>query len=270
VNYREIIPGDRLKHYVRCYYIYESDSAVSYYDTVFPSGSMELIFNLGSGQWQTAEADEFITMPSVELWGQITKPMAIRSIGKNVMLGIRFFPFGATWFLDEALDIFNDRVTDYLQIENRNTGTLYSKLLEANGWNERIILIEEFLLSRLSGLQKNMSKSLIVSDVMIGLSEDGYPAGIGKIAPRYGITSRYLQKLFVQHTGLTPKMYSKITRFQNSLRLVSRKDSSLTSVAYECGYFDQSHFIKEFKSFTGVTPSDYAFDRSSLSLKVAG
>ncbi|HEY5825191.1 MAG TPA: AraC family transcriptional regulator, partial [Cyclobacteriaceae bacterium] len=56
----------------------------------------------------------------------------------------------------------------------------------------------------------------------------------------------------------TPKLYGKINRFQHSLGLINQKDTSLTDIAYEAGYFDQSHFIREFKSFTGVTPSSYS------------
>ncbi|HEV7738536.1 MAG TPA: helix-turn-helix domain-containing protein, partial [Chlamydiales bacterium] len=84
-----------------------------------------------------------------------------------------------------------------------------------------------------------------------------------------GITSRYLQKLFFQYTGLSPKLYTKIHRFQNSLRLVTKKDTSLTSVAYDCGYFDQSHFIREFKSFTGLTPSGYSSESSPITIAFA-
>jgi len=72
--------------------------------------------------------------------------------------------------------------------------------------------------------------------------------------------------LFVQYTGLTPKLYSQINRFQNSLQLVREGNSSLTSIAYECGYADQSHFIREFKSFTGLTPSGYDIDNFPVAL----
>ncbi|HVU93605.1 MAG TPA: helix-turn-helix domain-containing protein [Puia sp.] len=88
-------------------------------------------------------------------------------------------------------------------------------------------------------------------------SGDAAETRINAIATRHGITSRYLNKLIYQHTGLTPISFNKIRRFQFSLRLIARKDQPLTSIAYESGYFDQSHFIKEFKSFTGLTPSAY-------------
>jgi AraC-like DNA-binding protein len=57
--------------------------------------------------------------------------------------------------------------------------------------------------------------------------------------------------------------------FDNSLRLVTKREISLTSIAYDCGYFDQSHFIKEFKSFTGLTPSGYSSATSPVALALA-
>ncbi|MGY0037227.1 helix-turn-helix domain-containing protein [Pedobacter sp. NJ-S-72] len=77
------------------------------------------------------------------------------------------------------------------------------------------------------------------------------------IASKHNITPRYLQKLIYQHTGLSAKSFDKINRFQHSLTLIAKNEQPFTSIAYACGYFDQSHFIRDFKSFTGVTPSAY-------------
>jgi AraC-like DNA-binding protein len=251
--YQEIIPSVRLKQYVKCYYFYESHSAVAFEDTVFPSGCMELIFNLGAGHWQTAAKNSYRTTPQIELWGQITQPLPIRSIGKNVMLGIRFLPQGAADFLNEKADGFNNQVVDYRDIAGKPVTTLYQQLLEAKTQPERIALIEHFLLT---AAKKRPNNNLsIVNEVMRDLRREDFFENIETIATRYGISSRYLQKLFLQYTGLTPKLYSKIHRFQHSLRLVTKKESPLTAIAYHCGYFDQSHFIREFKSFTGLTPS---------------
>lgn len=62
----------------------------------------------------------------------------------------------------------------------------------------------------------------------------------------------------MQYIGITPNLFNKINRFQLSLKHIAKKEASLTSIAYECGYFDQSHFIRDFKSFTGITPSAYS------------
>ena len=262
--YQEITPDSRLTPYVKCFYHYESDSAAAFEDTVFPSGCMEIIFNLGAGHWQTAAGDSYRTTPPVELWGQITQPLPIRSVGKNVMLGIRFLPHGAAFFLNEKADGFNNQVVDYRDVAGKPVATLYQQLLEAKTQPGRITLIETFLLNTLGRSGKKADKGAIVHDVMRELRRQDFFENIETIASRYGISSRYLQKLFLQYTGLTPKLYSKIHRFQHSLRLVTKKESPLTSIAYDCGYFDQSHFIREFKSFTGLTPGGYSLETSPI------
>ena len=274
--YQEIIPDSRLKQYVKCYYSYESDSSVAFEDTVFPSGCMEIIFNLGSGHWevasghrevasgrwevasgrlQTGAGDSYRTTPPIELWGQITQPLPIRSVGKNTMLGIRFLPHGAARFLSEKADQFNNHVVDYRDVAGKEVTALHQRLLETKTQQQRIALIEAFLKNKLTEKENPARKLAIVDDVMQELRRQDVTDNIENIASRYGISARYLQKLFLQYTGLTPKLYSKIHRFQHSLRLVTKKESPLTAIAYDCGYFDQSHFIREFKSFTGFTPS---------------
>ena len=269
MKYNEIKPGNNLKQYVKCYYVYESDSDIAFTDTVFPSGCIEIIFNLGTGNWQTASNEGFATTPSIELWGQIIKPLVVKSIGKNTMLGIRFFPHAAGYFLNDKVDIFNDSVIDFRDPGGKTVDELYAHLLETCEWNKRIDLLESFLLQKLSLSQHRFNKVVLISDIMNEIRQDDFFDNIQNVAARYGITSRYLQKLFLKHTGLTPKLYSKINRFQNSLRLITKKDASLTSIAYECGYFDQSHFIREFKGFTGYTPSGYSFEKSPVTLAFA-
>ena len=266
MKYNEIRPCNPLMPYVKCYYTYESDMGVAFDDTVFPSGCIEIIFNLGAGHWQTAVGDTFVTTPPVELWGQITQPLPIKSIGRNTMLGIRFYPHAAACFLHENMDLFNNQVVDFRDLSDHAVNALYVQLQDTNNWKQRIALVESFLLRRLSLSEKRMGKMGLVNDIMREIRQYDFFDNIENVAARYGITSRYLQKIFLQYTGLTPKLYSKINRFQHSLQLVMKKDTSLTSIAYDCGYFDQSHFIREFKSFTGFTPSGYTFEHSPVTL----
>ena len=266
MNYQEIQPGERLKPYVKCYYYSETVSDIAFEDKAYATGCIELMFNLGEGKWQTDAGDGFTTTPLVELWGQIIRPLTFRSLGKNTMFGIRFFPHTAFIFVDEVIERLNDKVSDLSLIQGNTIHSLHSKLLDAKSLGDRIHLLEEFLLDKLIHSEKKIKKIDLIKDAMSELSKDDFFDNIDNIAARYGITSRYLQKLFLQHTGLTPKLYSKINRFQNSLVLVAQKNASLTSIAYECGYFDQSHFIKEFRSFTGQTPSSFIPENTSALL----
>ena len=167
-------------------------------------------------------------------------------------------------FVNENIESLNNQVIDFKDVSGNSVSLLYSQLLETNALNQRITLIEDFLLNTLSRYKRNHNKIAVLNNIMDELKQEDFFDNIENVASRYGITSRYLQKLFLQYTGLTPKLYTKINRFQNSLRLVTQNNNSLTSIAYDCGYFDQSHFIREFKSFTGLTPSDYTSAPSSI------
>src|SRR5688572_18104585 len=110
MTYYEIKPGKPLQQYVKCYYVYESATHAAFEDTVFPCGSIEIVFNLGTGNWHTFTGEGFATTPAIELWGQLTNPLVVRSTGRNIMLGVRFFPHAAASILNEKVSLFNNQV----------------------------------------------------------------------------------------------------------------------------------------------------------------
>ncbi|WP_336623437.1 helix-turn-helix transcriptional regulator [Motilimonas sp. 1_MG-2023] len=78
---------------------------------------------------------------------------------------------------------------------------------------------------------------------------------------------RQLERKFLNMVGVSPKNLSKLVRLQTALKLIISQEDSLTSIAYKSNYYDQSHFIKDFKEFTGVNPRDFLDDKSmALSL----
>jgi AraC-like DNA-binding protein len=256
--YKEIAPHEKLKPYIKSYYLFESESEKEFEDIVFPSGLMEMIFNLGDGIWETSTGNTFQVTPKIELWGQLIKPLAVRSKGKHTMLGVKFYTHTAAYFLKEGIHEFNNRVTDLTDVMDHSVKELHQQLLEAADLKIRINLIENFFSGKLP--IKNISTSDKIQKVgrlLSTMKENHSDENVSELASKYGITPRYFHKLISQYTGLSPKLYYKINRFQQSLKLIAGKDTSLTSIACDCGYFDQSHFIKDFKSFTGLTPSVY-------------
>jgi AraC-like DNA-binding protein len=254
MEFKQFPPSDILKPYIRHYYIFESDSDIGFEDTVFPSGDMEVIFNLGQGIWESSVDDQFIKNPPIELWGQITKPLAIKSKGRHTMLGIRFYVHAAAYILNDEIGVFNNKVSNLYDLLGKPVKVLHTQLLETSILHERIALVESFLLKKFAGNEKKSDKIAKVANILTSIKTDN---NIGNIASKHGITPRYLHQLIYQHTGLSPKSFDKISRFQLSLKLIAKNDQPFTSIAYDCGYFDQSHFIRDFKSFTGLTPSAY-------------
>lgn len=269
MEFKHFSPSDILKPYIKHYYVFESDSAVEFEDTVFPSGDMEVIFNLGEGIWESAVENKFRKTPQIELWGQITKPLAIRSKGRHTMLGIKFFTHSAAYFFSDEIGLFNDQISDLGDIIGSPVKTLYAQLLETKEEHKRIALIETFLLKRLISNERRAFRIDKVANILTSIKKNPAENNLGNIASSYGITSRYLHKLIYQHTGLSPTSFNKINRFQFSLKLVAKNEQPFTSIAYDSGYFDQSHFIRDFKSFTGVTPSAYMENITPVNLLLA-
>jgi len=258
MQYQLIKPGNHLQAYVQCYWLMDSEVAMELEDTIYPGGFMEMVFNLGDAVWRSIADNAIQTDPPIELVGQITRPMPIKAKGRNVLLGIRFHAHTAACFLHEELHAFNDRVSNLGDVLGSPVKTLHQQLLDVPGLQQRIMLVENFLLKRLSANERKTGKTPLLAQIVQDMASNGFAAPINVLAARYGISPRYLQKLFLQHIGITPKLYSQIHRFQRSLRHMRSREDSLTSIAYDCGYADQSHFIREFKSFAGITPSAFS------------
>lgn len=269
MKYHEFSPSDVLKPYVKCFYSIEHELDVVVNDRAFAMGCMEFMFNLSDGVFETGRGTNYSKTPKAELWGQIIRPLNYRSLGKNKLLGVRFFPHTAALFLKEPVNLFNDGISDVQTVVGKDAEELHEKLWDTNELSKQIQLLEAFLMKRLIRFESKQNKFRLVNDAMKEMKRDDFFDNIENLAFRYGISARYLQKLFLEYTGLTPKLYQKITRFQKSLFLTGTNYESLTSVANSCGYFDQSHFIRDFKFFTDMTPS--AFDpKSSSAVLLAG
>ncbi|PSL50347.1 helix-turn-helix protein [Chitinophaga niastensis] len=257
MKYEEITPQEYLRQYVKCFFIIESDEVIEYESKVLPGGYPELIFNLSDVYLHSEKEERFNLTPPIDYLGQLTRPLAIKSKGKLTMLGIRFYAHAAAYFLKERMEEFNDQISDLTGLLHTSTKTLYEQLMETKELKKKIALIEYFLLNRLSCPERRFDQINLVGDITRSLAANNYSDNVDFIAKKYGISNRYLQKLFLQHTGLTPKSFLRINRFHHSLSFLDNKKESLTSIAYSCGYFDQSHFIKEFKLLSGETPLAY-------------
>jgi AraC-like DNA-binding protein len=257
MEFRQFYPSEPLRPYIRHYYLFESTSASDFEDIVYPSGDMEIIFNLADGSWHCLADNQLRLNPDIELWGQITKPLRIKSTGKHIMLGVKFFTHSAAYFIDYDINRLNDGVFDLSHILGNSIKTLHRQLLETSDIEVRLNLLERYLFRKLANNQRKLYAIDKVGQMLSSIQSHFSENRLRDVASKHNVTPRYLHKLVNQYTGLSPKSFNKISRFKLSLKLMSSNEQALTSVAYSCGYFDQSHFIRDFKSFTGVTPSTY-------------
>lgn len=261
--YKEFQPAHLLKEFVQCYFSCENDAEGQTDDQVFASGNIEIMFNLQIDQPQTLTYGNTVINPAAQLWGQTIKPLSFTAASRHFMLGIRFFPHTAAYFLDNPIADFNDRIVDYNDYAGTDALLLHERLLDTDNLPDRLSLLDQYLIKKLYRSGAKPERVGLLNSICKTLYYDESLQRIRSVASDHGMSSRNLQKIFSAYTGLSPKLFYKITRFRRSLELLTLESSSLTSTAHQCGYFDQSHFIKDFKAFTGTIPSHFLPETST-------
>lgn len=142
-------------------------------------------------------------------------------------------------------------------IEDLELSILSRKVIEADDHETCIRLIEQFLIHRLyrfEGYEYNLKR---ISAVFHQINEQA-KTNISELSETACLSSKQFNRIFLDYVGATPKEFLRIVRMQRALFKVQQNPSiSFAQLAYECGFSDQSHMIKEFKLFSGYTPTEY-------------
>jgi len=256
MRFHYLKPCAALQPYVHCFWQLDSENAHTGTDTLLPKGQLEWVFNLGTATLISVLNGQPVATPRTELLGQLTKACSVRVEGRNILLGVRFRPHTAGLFLRSSVATLNDTATDLADVFGADIPRLQEQLLAAPTEAARLDHLEHFLLRALDSRPNTRAFRLVEFALQRLLA---HPQGLrlGEVARQCGISPRYLHQLFLAFVGMPPTQFLRIMRLQRSLACLHRSLDSLTGVAYASGYFDQAHFIRDFKSFTGLTPSQY-------------
>lgn len=130
------------------------------------------------------------------------------------------------------------------------------QLYHANGIFEKVACIEDFLLKKLNPISLHDERMLQKSIELIKQQKGQITAST--LSEKVSFTPKSLERKFSQFLGKSPKQFIKLVRFQETLKDFSlNADRNITEYAYRNGYFDQAHFIKDFKTFSGYTPKAF-------------
>lgn len=159
-----------------------------------------------------------------------------------------FFPF--------PMNEIADCVVDADLIWGRDFGTLRERLLETKDIKRRFAIVEEFLLDRFAS---RLNINPCVSYAVAVMTKRPDRISIAAMNRKIGYSQRHFADMFRRHTGVTPKSFLKIMRFQKAVKSIDGSASpNWRDIAIDCGFFDQAHFINDFKHFSGFTPKEYA------------
>jgi AraC-like DNA-binding protein len=216
---------------------------------VLPTGSLDLILSL----------DEHHKVDV--LAGARSGAIVIDTSKSLSFIGVRFKPGGAFPFLELPVGELQDVTVDPTVIWGSAARTLRAQLFDTRTPQERFRILERFLLERLHKARDRHPAVQYAIDT-IGASQGA--TSIASIVERTGISARRFITTFRDEVGLAPKVFCRLARFRRvigELRTIESVDWA--GIAVDCGYFDQPHFIHDFRAFAGVSPSAYLRQRTA-------
>lgn len=260
MHYQTFKPHTDLETIVKCYWTLDvSAQQNTERQLILPDGCVDMCFTLGDDIKRYTSEDDFIIQPRQMLLGQITEQFYIEPTGYVNTFAIRFYPYSLTNFIDLPLnEICNKETPLSILFGVEEAERLSQTIIQANTTEERIELVERFLFERLNNKATidNIVKSTV--DTMF-LSKGS--KHLNAILKDDKTKRRQLERNFKKKIGLSPKQFSKVIRLQATLQiLLNQTKGNLTDIAYESEYYDQAHFIKDFKEFTGLTPKEFLTD----------
>jgi AraC-like DNA-binding protein len=245
-------PSERMRPYVDHYCLYSTNEQ-TLTNIILPEGYTEIGFNLSDEQILTKVNGVEFAAANVKFLGQLTTPCVTHKL--RCLLVVRFYPYSASLFFPNPMQEFTNGFYDLSDVFHNEIDSLYDQIRETEMIPDKIRTVEAYLEKKLI---KQIRKVPILKSIKqaCSLITEGKPSlNMVELSKKTGLSVRYMQRLFGEHIGVSPKVFSNIMRFQKGKSLLENTDDQYTAIAHHCGYYDQAHFITEFKTFSNTTPA---------------
>ncbi|HEX7186521.1 MAG TPA: helix-turn-helix transcriptional regulator [Thermoanaerobaculia bacterium] len=260
--YRFCTPAPPLRDFIDRFWLC-SDAPPHRRERILPSGTIELVINLRDDEiriYDPSHPDRCTRFSGAVISGAYSGFFVIDPLQHASILGVHFRPGGAFPFLGAPADELADTHIDLATLWGRPAGELRERLCAAATPAERFSLLEEALIARLRRPAEHHGAIPVALDAF---EPKGAEVRVRDVAGRVGLSQRRFIQVFAAEVGMTPKLYSRVRRFQRARALAEKAAvPDWARVAVDCGYFDQSHLIRDFLAFSGLSPADYLRRRS--------
>ena len=226
-------------------------------ERVVPTGHVFIIFELDGFARNTFDNDTLkpiSTFTKVWISGMHKNHISISAHQKSEMFVIQFKPFGAYPFFHFPIQELNEKILPAKEIFGDEILELREEILSKKTSEEKFKMAEKWLVDI---FQQDKIPSPELLNVLEKLQTESV-SNFSKVIEDYSKTQKHLIDQFKKYVGLTPKFYQRILRFNEILQQIHQSEKiEWSQVAYQCEYADQSHFIKEFKHFSGLNPQKF-------------
>lgn len=250
MKFEKHFPTQQLQPYIKYFVVSENELEKEY--KVFPSSGLVIGFQY-RGALATLKGDTESKLTTAGITG-ITDGYKIFKNSANIgTILIYFTEIGFTHFASHpAHELFNLSLSLEDVFDKKSVAEVEEKLALASTDDQRIKIVEQFLLSQLKDIQTD---KLIVEAVKLIYQSKG-TIRINELNEKLFISQSPFEKRFRKVVGTSPKKFASIVRF-NAVIDNLNESKTLTEICYENNFFDQAHFIKDFKQFTGDTPENF-------------
>lgn len=254
--YKALPPPAHLEPFVDCIWILAAPKGDSdpEPEIVLPDGKTELVVHFGDA-FLKLEGGSYERQARVLMSGQLTERIMLKPTGEVGVVSIRFKAAGAARFFDVPYEEIVDRVVDFADFEPAFSAAIHERIARAESHDERLAAMIALLEERLTQESKEDIFVRQACRYIVG-SEGEY--SVQELVRLIGFSERQLERKFKRQVGITPKVLSRLMRFQKFLAMAREANTlTLADAAAACGYYDQSHFIRDFTKFSGMSPMKY-------------
>ncbi len=256
MEYKEILPPPVLSDYVRHFwyieYINEASENIPF--RIMADGFPSLLFQY-KNQFKDSETLTY-SFPGCLLMGHTHNVRDLVIDGAFGVFGVALFPFTPSLLYQLPGSIFANNIISAKDLFRHEDSYLEERVALATSNEDRIQILTVYLIEKLC--KCNPLTDVLIQDIVKYIIQTKGVLSIETLMMSVDISRRQFERRFIHHVGMSPKVFSRIIRFQNTLRYSpTAKIRNLTSLAFAYRYADQAHFIREFKEFSGINPKYY-------------
>jgi len=259
--YREIRPALPLARYVRCFWVLrQSSNSNPDPERIVPDGCCEIIVNRADPFHQLHLNGLVESQPRIMLVGQMAHHMLVAPSGVTDLLGIRFQPGGLHSLLGVPVHEMNERRVELSAIDE----SLSKRLADAVAVDAEVDIVH--VQHVLMGMFRKAEKPFSVAEESVRhIDRSNGRIAIADLGKRLNVTPRHLERRFRREVGLTPKRFARIVRFSQVVHSCQNSGApDWAELSLACGYYDHAHLIRDFRMFSGQTPSAFVHSHHSF------
>lgn len=250
-KFQIIQPSKLLRPYVKQYWFLAIDNAEQNSQRYVPSGCAMLAFHRGNRIYSTLHRE---IQPRASLCGQSVFYTDTIYSGNLNLIAVVFQSVAARAVFGIPMNNIRDKSIDIELLGDTYLSDLEKRLIDTEDNYKCVYLIEQYLLKKLYGFtSERFDRMCTVVQAINSGQQD-----IAKLSEVACLGYKQFKRVFAEYIGLNPKEFLQIARFRKTLHsLHTGEEVHLSQLAYEWGYCDKSHLIKDFRTFTGYSPKEY-------------